>query len=126
MRYLTSIILVVSVVALGFIGLTYYVNIVHGQTSGLITSSDTSGMPASNGNGAQLLVLLNRLKGITLDGRIFSSEAFKNLEDRTVTIVPQPVGRNNPYLPTTAGKVIKNTTTKTSSSKSPTTQFIVR
>ena len=124
MRNFTSIILLVSVVALSFIGLSYYVKTVHGQTSGLITSNNSEG--ASTGNGAQVLSLLNRLKRITLDGKIFSTEAFKKLEDDTVTIVSQPVGRSNPYLPVGGSAAVKKTNTNTASPKSSPPQFLVK
>ncbi len=47
----------------------------------------------------QLLSILKGLQGIKLDGQIFDREAFKQLADFSVPLVPQPTGRNNPFAP---------------------------
>lgn len=46
-----------------------------------------------------LISLLLELKSIRLDDRIFSDAAFRSLEDFSRELVPEPVGRNNPFAP---------------------------
>jgi hypothetical protein len=42
------------------------------------------------------------LQAITLSGTIFSDPAFSTLRDFTTAIVPEPVGRPDPFAPLTA------------------------
>ena len=42
---------------------------------------------------------LLQLRAITLSGTIFSDPAFVALKDNGTQIVPEPVGRPNPFLP---------------------------
>jgi hypothetical protein len=118
MRYFTSILILVMIVGLGFVGLSNYINVVHGQTSSLITTDTANGSGTTNG--AVVLALLNRLNGIELNGKIFTSTAFKSLQDFSIPLTPQAVGRSNPYLPT-YGTIVAApktaTTTKAKTSK---------
>lgn len=43
------------------------------------------------------------LRAVKLDGTIFSDPAFLSLEDFSTQIVPEPVGRDNPFAPTSRG-----------------------
>jgi hypothetical protein len=52
--------------------------------------------------GKKLLVSLNELKGLKLDSAFFDNALFVSLQDFSVTLVPVPVGRPNPFLPTGA------------------------
>jgi hypothetical protein len=47
----------------------------------------------------ELIALLFELKAITLDDAIFSSPVFQSLEDFSQALVPEPVGRTNPFAP---------------------------
>lgn len=46
-----------------------------------------------------LLTLLLSLKTLEIDTSIFSDDRFKSLIDFSVELVPQPIGRPNPFLP---------------------------
>jgi hypothetical protein len=46
---------------------------------------------------ALILRRLNEIKTVSLDGAIFSNERFTTLVDFTEPIIPQPVGRSNPF-----------------------------
>ena len=122
MRYFTSILITVAVVALGFVGLSHYVNTAYGQTSSLITVETVPG--AGTANGAQILALLNRLNNIALDGSVFKDPKFQSLEDFSISIAPQEVGRPNPYLPVNG--VVSVAPVKTVAPKASNPQFLVR
>jgi hypothetical protein len=62
-----------------------------------LSSETPSGLPA--GEEGDLLSLLLELRSITLSGAIFSDAAFQTLQDFTVNLVPEPVGRRNPFAP---------------------------
>ncbi len=47
----------------------------------------------------QLLELLLQLRVLHLDEAIFKDPIFTSLNDFSVELLPQPVGRNNPFLP---------------------------
>jgi len=49
--------------------------------------------------GEDVLELLATLRGIKLDGSIFEDPAFRSLEDFSQELVPEPVGRENPFAP---------------------------
>jgi len=49
--------------------------------------------------GRELLIELQRLKSLNqVNVNFFDSDVFKNLEDTTVSVTPQPIGRNNPFI----------------------------
>jgi len=50
--------------------------------------------------GQELVVELNRLKALqNISGDIFQDPTFVSLQDFTQIVVPQPLGRNNPFAP---------------------------
>lgn len=49
--------------------------------------------------GGDLIVLLGRLQSLSLDSTVFSNPIFRNLVDFGVELVPEPVGRSNPFAP---------------------------
>lgn len=49
--------------------------------------------------GKDLIVTLFKLKSLTLDDTFFRDPIFNSLNDFSVPIVPQEVGRNNPFSP---------------------------
>ena len=96
MRYLLSIIGLALIVGAGYFGVAQYVSVAHGQSSLLVANQSSGSMSA---DGTQVLALLSRLQAIKLDGKIFSNPNFLTLQDWSVSIAPQNVGRQNPYLP---------------------------
>lgn len=63
--------------------------------------------------GKDLLLSLLKLKTIKLDDSLFKDKVFLSLQDWTIELVPQPVGRNNPFLPLGKnGPVVATTTVK--------------
>lgn len=74
-------------------------------TSGSDLSLLTSETPQATGRavGEDVLELLVTLRGIDLDGSIFEDPAFRGLEDFSRELVPEPVGRENPFAPVDGG-----------------------
>lgn len=70
------------------------------QTSGSGNLPDDSMTGSSeNIDTSMILVQLNELQGFEINTDTFNSEAFLSLEDYSVTISDQPVGRENPFIP---------------------------
>jgi len=63
----------------------------------LVTESVGSGAPSEKER--DLVATLLQLRAIGLDGTIFSDPAFQSLVDYGIEIVPEPVGRENPFAP---------------------------
>lgn len=49
--------------------------------------------------GREFLITLSKLKSLNLDGSIFKDPVFVSLNDFSNPIIPQEVGRNNPFSP---------------------------
>ena len=54
----------------------------------------------------ELIALLFELKAISLDDAIFSNPQFQSLQDFSQTLVPEPVGRTNPFAPFSGGTAL--------------------
>lgn len=63
---------------------------------GLVTESFVS--PASEAE-RDLVATLLALRAVKLEGSVFSNPVFQSLKDFGSTIVPEPVGRENPFAP---------------------------
>ena len=69
--------------------------------------------------GADILVLADKLKSISIDPSVFSGPLFSNLQDKSVPLNPESVGRENPFAqfegsfaPTSSSGSKKGTTSK--------------
>lgn len=58
-----------------------------------LASSDTDIL------GDRITQALLRIEQIKLDKSIFTNEVYRSLQDRSIPIEPEPVGRNNPFAP---------------------------
>ncbi len=67
-----------------------------GSSSEQLLTSETA---TSTAGGEDLLSLLLELKSITLTTEIFSDPVFTTLQDFSVELAPQPIGRRNPFAP---------------------------
>jgi hypothetical protein len=65
-----------------------------GEEEATLSSETPSGLPADN---ADLLSLLLELKSITLSDELLRDQTFISLQDFTVQLKPEPVGRRNPF-----------------------------
>lgn len=68
--------------------------------------SDEPLVSSSEGLGAQgemetqaLLTMTQRLDAIDIDGDIFTDARFASLKDFRIELIPEPVGRQNPFAP---------------------------
>ncbi len=68
-----------------------------------LTSSSMSSSQKSVDD-RDLLQLLTDMRNIRLDGHIFESTAYLSLQDFSRNIVPEPVGRQDPFAPVTQPK----------------------
>jgi hypothetical protein len=66
-----------------------------------------------------LIALLTTLKSIKLDAAIFSDPTFQSLQDFSQALVPEPVGRQNPFAP--LGSVSIPSSRQTAPASAPTT-----
>lgn len=71
------------------------------ESTQLLTTDvvNDSGSPTTDTVDRDLVETLLTLRAITLSGTIFNDPAFKALQDFGTTIVPEPVGRDNPFAP---------------------------
>ena len=89
--------------------------------SGEITTLPIS--PLDGKLGRELLAALAKLKSTKFDKSIFDDPVFNSLKDFGVEIVPEPIGRRNPFASfveiadTKGGNSAKSKTTKSASSK---------
>ena len=57
------------------------------------------GTQESNLVGAQVLSMLNQIRSLDIDSEFFKSSAYTSLNDYSVQVPPQNVGRPNPFAP---------------------------
>lgn len=99
--------LVGGIVLLAVLGIGAYFFLGIGQPAEPNTLQTASSTPGSTAGGEEqinteeILVQLNRLRGININTDMFNSEAFLSLKDFSVTITDQPIGRENPFIPST-------------------------
>lgn len=60
-------------------------------------------MSAAALEGQAFLASLQRVEGVELHGEILNDARFESLVDLREDIVPEPVGRKNPFLPIEVG-----------------------
>ncbi len=72
-----------------------------GLSSGTSPSDSLLSTETVSGNGPEqeLVSTLLALRAVKLDGAIFTDPAFMSLKDFSTQIVPEPVGRPNPFAP---------------------------
>ncbi len=88
------LVIVIIIVAL----LAWYGMSGGGNTGGSLLSATA---PSSNNSvdDRELLQLLTDMRNIHLEGHIFESPAYTSLYDFSRSIVPEPVGRQDPFAP---------------------------
>lgn len=98
-KYKNIIIIAVIIVIAAF---AY--NLFVGKTDDSLLTSEVKGTENSALE-TDLLSILIDLRSITLDDSIFSNQAFMSLRDFGQDIVPEPVGRENPFAPVDASNL---------------------
>lgn len=96
-----KIIIVVLIVIIG--GFAWFGLSDPQPTNTLLSSQSRSGAPAAE---QEILRVLLDMRSIRLDSSIFENPAFASLRDYGRDILPEPVGRTNPFAPVTSGPQI--------------------
>lgn len=65
----------------------------------LTTTSPAGTLTTGQGSDQEIIGTLLALRAVTLSGTIFGDPGFMVLQDFGTTIVPEPVGRQNPFAP---------------------------
>lgn len=78
------------------VGAWYFLGGSGGKEGVLVTENFAT--PVSQAE-KDLVATLLQLRSVNLNGTIFSDPAFKSLKDFGSQIVPEPVGRPNPFAP---------------------------
>lgn len=65
----------------------------------LVTTTPDGSTVSGQANDQEIIGTLLALRAVTLAGSIFSDPSFMTLQDFGTTIVPEPVGRENPFAP---------------------------
>jgi hypothetical protein len=80
----------------------------------LTPSAPTSALSSDGGSGPgqDVVDTLRELDAVKLDGTLFTEPTFSSLKDFSTEIVPEPVGRPNPFAPLTSAAQATATSTK--------------
>ncbi len=92
-----TIIAIVIIIALAFLGYWYYGTPKQSSTE-LLVSSGTPGT-SDSAVGQKIITLLAQMQSITIDQGIFSAATFQSLQDFGVEIQPELIGRHDPFAP---------------------------
>lgn len=90
--------IIIAVVAVVLVIIYFYFQ-------GSASNTPASGSLLSNGAlsgtdvGSSELTLLNHIQSLRIDTSVFSDPAFQSLQDYSVAIPPESVGRPNPFAP---------------------------
>ena len=98
MNFILSHKIIVVVVAL-LVAVGVWIGISSSSSSG--GSLLSSEVVAGDGPDKDLVATLLALRTVKLDASLFTDPAFLSLKDFSVEIVPEPVGRPNPFAPLT-------------------------
>ncbi len=98
-QYQTAIGFVI-LVALLFAGYQFFFA---GETGSVVSVSETSMATPDQ----DLVALLFELRSIRLDSALFENPLFTSLQDFGQDLVPEPIGRENPFAPLGASATVR-------------------
>ena len=101
--------LIVALVAIVILGIGWYALSGTPASTPTLTSTSVSWSSPAEQN---LVSTLLALRAVKLDASIFSDTAFMSLKDFSTQIVPEPVGRANPFAPLSTSASVSATSTK--------------
>ncbi len=93
-----KVILLVLLIIAAFIGYNFLFK-KNSQTNSDLVAQSKQGQSGQPAIGKDLMIALSELKSLTLDDTFFKDPIFNSLTDFSVQIVPQEVGRSNPFSP---------------------------
>ncbi|MCH7529730.1 hypothetical protein IIB50_01280 [Patescibacteria group bacterium] len=97
MKKMRNILFILLTLAVAFAIYSYFFTGDRSTTSLLVSEQINTGGESSVER--ELLVLLLELRSVELTGNIFDSLSFKSLTDFGQELIPEPVGRPNPFAP---------------------------
>jgi hypothetical protein len=92
------------VIVVALVGAAVYFYYQGGVSSGSSSLLQTQSAGADVGSAE--LDLLNQIRSLSIDSTFFSDPAFQSLQDYSVTIPTENVGRPNPFAPLPGAAVI--------------------
>jgi len=101
--------ILIAVVVLAIIFAAYRIFFVS-EPEAPLSSETVSGLPVEDGD---LLSLLLQLKSLKLSDELLADPTFVTLQDFTVELAPEPVGRRNPFAAIGAAETPVATTSTT-------------
>ena len=88
---------IIALIVIAIASLVYFYGIGGDQSgSGLLESQ---ARPEADIISGRILSLLNQIQELKIDNKLFSSAAYQSLQDYSVIIPEQNVGRPNPFAP---------------------------
>jgi len=90
-----KVILIIIVIIVAF--LVFYGTSGSGGSGALLSAKSSAADTTVDDR--ELLQLLTDMRNINLEGHIFESAAYTSLQDFGRSIVPEPVGRQDPFAP---------------------------
>ncbi len=96
-------ILIFVAVGLAIAGVVWYSFLRDKQPAPLLQTTDLTTASAVDGD---LVATLLQLRAVSLSGTIFTDPAFMSLKDNGKEIIPEPVGRQNPFAPLNAAAAV--------------------
>lgn len=105
MAYLAHNKLILVAVAIVIAGGAWYGLSATSSAPGLVTTA-----PAAESSEGGVVSTLLALRAVKLEGGIFQDPAFMTLVDFSTDIVPEPVGRLNPFAPFSGASAAATTT----------------
>ncbi|MDD4989014.1 MAG: hypothetical protein PHV42_01120 [Candidatus Pacebacteria bacterium] len=109
-----TIIIILVIVGLLFLGYWYYGTPPSGSSALLVQTGAGAG-DSGQMIGQKTIALLRELEKVQIDQSIFSTASFQSLQDFGVEIQPEPIGRPDPFAPVgfESGTMGLSTTTST-------------
>jgi hypothetical protein len=100
--------IIVVIVAL-LVAVGVWIGLSSSETPGSLLAVETV---TEQGANQDLVSTLLALRAVKLDASLFTDPAFVSLKDFSTQIVPEPVGRPNPFAPLGSSAVVTSSSTK--------------
>lgn len=113
---ITIFVVIIVILAGGY----FYMNSTPPESDSALQQVDNS---VESNIGTQIPAILSEVQRLRIDTAIFNNASYVSLIDHSVEIVPQGVGRANPFAPLPGfSSTVSNTTTPTPVPKPPTSK----
>jgi hypothetical protein len=109
MSFISQHKLIVALIVIVMLGVGWYTLSGNSAPAPTLTTTSVAGSSPADQN---MVSTLLALRAVTLDATIFSDPAFMSLKDFSTQIVPEPVGRTNPFAPLSTSASASATSTQ--------------